>query len=233
MVKTLMSSLCLIGASTCTTAVQIVVYEGKHDLIKYLKENNTGVSFSQVVDNISSPDVKLIFINSFVPQDIVDANGDRVPAEVAHEKAIREGMPHLLQIYKDAFPRNHLDGMIFPTSPVVALKQQYDSAVKDGVENLREIYKKAFQSENIDALIFPTSPVVAPLANADVNSPDMFLTLIRNTEPGSVAGLPGLSFSAGRGKMTGLPVGLEIDGLPGTDEKILAIGKVLEEILQS
>lgn len=135
---------------------------------------------------------------------------------------------------KSLFKENIIPGLYFNHQDTpVSLKQQYDSAVKDGVKNLKDIYKKTFQSENIDALIFPTSPVVAPLANADVNSHDMFLTLIRNTEPGSVAGLPGLSIPAGMGKLTGLPVGLEIDGLPGTDEKILAIGKALEDILQS
>ena len=57
-----------------------------------------------------------------------------------------------------------------------------------------------------------------------------FDTMIRNTDPGSNAGLPGLSLFAG---MTagGLPVGLEIDGPVGSDTKLLALGLSIEAIL--
>ena len=50
-----------------------------------------------------------------------------------------------------------------------------------------------------------------------------FDTMIRNTDPGSNAGIPGLSLFAG---MTpgGLPVGLEIDGPVGSDAKLLGLG---------
>ena len=52
-----------------------------------------------------------------------------------------------------------------------------------------------------------------------------FDTMIRNTDPGSNAGIPGLSLFAG---MTpgGLPVGLEIDGPVGSDTKLLGTGDV-------
>ena len=52
-----------------------------------------------------------------------------------------------------------------------------------------------------------------------------FDTMIRNTDPGSNAGLPGLSLFAG---MTpgGLPVGIEIDGPVGSDTKLLGTGDV-------
>jgi mandelamide amidase len=59
-----------------------------------------------------------------------------------------------------------------------------------------------------------------------------FDTMIRNTDPGSNAGLPGLSLYAG---MTpgGLPVGLEIDGAIGSDPQLLAIGLAIEAVLGS
>ena len=57
-----------------------------------------------------------------------------------------------------------------------------------------------------------------------------FFTYIRNTSPGSVAGIPGLSLPAGMTK-AGLPVGLEIDGPEGSDQQVLAIGLALETIL--
>jgi mandelamide amidase len=57
-----------------------------------------------------------------------------------------------------------------------------------------------------------------------------FDTMIRNTDPGSNAGLPGLSLFAG---MTpgGLPVGLEIDGPVDSDVKLLGLGLAIEALL--
>ena len=57
-----------------------------------------------------------------------------------------------------------------------------------------------------------------------------FDTLIRNTDPGSNAGIPGLSLFAGM-TPSGLPVGLEIDGPVGSDTKLLGLGLSIEAIL--
>ena len=59
-----------------------------------------------------------------------------------------------------------------------------------------------------------------------------FETMIRNTDPGSNAGLPGLSLFAGM-TSAGLPVGLEIDGPVGSDTKLLGLGLSIEAILGS
>jgi mandelamide amidase len=52
----------------------------------------------------------------------------------------------------------------------------------------------------------------------------------QNSELSSVAGLPGLVLPAGLGR-SGLPVSLEIDGTIGNDQRLLAIGAALAEIL--
>ena len=57
-----------------------------------------------------------------------------------------------------------------------------------------------------------------------------FDTLIRNTDPASNAGLPGLSLFAGMTK-AGLPVGLEIDGPLGSDARLLGLGLSIEALL--
>jgi Asp-tRNA(Asn)/Glu-tRNA(Gln) amidotransferase A subunit family amidase len=56
--------------------------------------------------------------------------------------------------------------------------------------------------------------------------------VIRNTDPGSNAGIPGLSLFAGMTR-GGLPVGLEIDGPIGSDAKLLALGLAIESVLGS
>ena len=58
---------------------------------------------------------------------------------------------------------------------------------------------------------------------------DAFTTLIRNTDPASNAGIPGLSLPAGM-TPAGLPVGMEIDGPLGSDSRLLAIGLSLEAL---
>ena len=59
---------------------------------------------------------------------------------------------------------------------------------------------------------------------------DTFATFIRNTDPGSNAGIPGLSLPAGL-TSSGLPVGLELDGPVGSDARLLGIGLAIESLL--
>jgi mandelamide amidase len=54
--------------------------------------------------------------------------------------------------------------------------------------------------------------------------------MIRNTDPGSNAGIPGLSLFAGMTK-GGLPVGLEIDGPLGSDTALLSLGLAIEALI--
>lgn len=169
----------------------VVVYEGKYDLIQYLKHHDVNLTIETVVDQISSPDVQAIFKQNILPQLIQDQTGQLVPVLPFYEKAISEARPQLL-----------------------------------------ELYQNTFKAHNLHALLLPTSPIVAPLANEQVSSIENFQTLIRNTDPGSNIGLPGLSLPIGKGAKSKLPVGLEIDGLPHHDGEILAIGVTLEEIFK-
>jgi mandelamide amidase len=57
-----------------------------------------------------------------------------------------------------------------------------------------------------------------------------FGTYIRHTDPGSVAGVPGLSLPMAL-TQNGLPVGLEIDGPAGSDRHLLGVGLTVEKIL--
>jgi indoleacetamide hydrolase len=170
----------------------LVIYEGKYDLIAYLKDHEIEMSLEALVEQISSPDVKHIFQQNILPEMIMDETGQSVPVQPLYQKAIQEAQPQLLALYQTTF-ENH----------------------------------------QLDALIFPTSPIVAPLADEQVSSIELFQRLIRNTDPGSNIGLPGLSLPIGRGKKSQLPVALEIDGLPHTDQQLLAIGQALEQIFSS
>lgn len=169
----------------------VAIYEGKYDLIQYLKDHKVNLSIEAVVDQISSPDVQAIFKLNILPELTLDQTGQIVPVLPLYEKAISEARPQLL-----------------------------------------ELYQNTFKAHNLHALLFPTSPIVAPLANEDVYSIETFQTLMRNTDPGSNIGIPGLSLPIGMGTKSKLPVGLEIHGLAHQDSEILAIGITLEKIFK-
>jgi indoleacetamide hydrolase len=101
---------------------------------------------------------------------------------------------------------------------------------------MRQLYAECFREEGIEGLLFPTTPLPArPLMEV----PDTVLHLgerasafrsyVRNTNPGSNAGLPGISIPAGFA--AGMPVGMELDGPAGSDRRLLAIALALESLL--
>ena len=91
-----------------------------------------------------------------------------------------------------------------------------------------------FAEHAVEAVIFPTSPVSArPIGDDETielggGRVPTFPTFIRNTDPGSNAGIPGLSLPTGL-TSTGLPVGMELDGPVGSDVRLLAVGAAVEE----
>jgi len=100
---------------------------------------------------------------------------------------------------------------------------------------LKKLYADTFAKNRIAALAFPTTPLPAAPVGDDkttkLNDKDVptFPTFIQNTDPGSNAGLPGLTLPIGR-TQAGLPLGLELDGPAGGDRKLLAIGLALEKV---
>jgi len=83
--------------------------------------------------------------------------------------------------------------------------------------------------------VFPTTPLPArPIGQdqtVELNGRQVstLLTYIRHTDPGSNAGIPGVSVPIG---MTGdgLPVGLELDGPAGSDRRLLAVARAVERV---
>jgi mandelamide amidase len=118
----------------------------------------------------------------------------------------------------------------------------YQDAVSVQRPALQKMYEAYFKDNNLDGMLFPTTIAPAPLIDAEKGSGEMsindgkpvptFDTMIRNTDPGSNAGIPGLSLFAGM-TPSGLPVGLEIDGPVGSDAKLLGLGLSIEAILGS
>jgi indoleacetamide hydrolase len=116
----------------------------------------------------------------------------------------------------------------------------YADAIDIYRPQMQALYASYFADNALDAMMFPTTILPAVAIDAvngsstvSINggaSVDEFGTYIRNTDPGSNAGIPGLSVHAG---MTagGLPVGLELDGPVGSDQRLLGIGMSIEALL--
>jgi len=121
-----------------------------------------------------------------------------------------------------------------------AFGKDYPDAMKVHRPALQKLYADYFKANNLDAMLFPTTPAPAVPIDAEKGSGEMsigggkpaptFFTMIRNTDPGSNAGIPGLSLFAGMTK-GGLPVGIEIDGPVGSDTALLALGLAMEALL--
>lgn len=121
-----------------------------------------------------------------------------------------------------------------------ALAQHYPDALHTWRPQLQQHYADTFAAERLDALLFPTTRLVAvPIDEINGSSVvsidgapalDEMTAYLRNTDPASNAGIPGLSLPAGLTK-DGLPVGIELDGPLGSDRKLLAIGIAFEAVL--
>jgi Asp-tRNA(Asn)/Glu-tRNA(Gln) amidotransferase A subunit family amidase len=128
------------------------------------------------------------------------------------------------------------DGLVVPRklpgpNGVVDAAPIYQAAMQQARPALVAHFADTFRNYGIDALVGPTTPHVAVVQGPEASSLETFLRFIRNTDPGSNAGLPGLTIPAGLGPSTGLPVGLSLDGPRGSDERLLALGLAIEELL--
>ncbi|MEJ8857567.1 indoleacetamide hydrolase [Variovorax robiniae] len=119
----------------------------------------------------------------------------------------------------------------------------YEDAMKVWRPQLIELYARYFEQHAVEGMLFPTVPILPPPIDPEftgavsingVEQPGgpaaQFMVLIRNVDPGSNAGLPGLAQPAGM-SASGLPVGLEIDGPLGSDRRLLGIGLSIEKVL--
>ena len=103
---------------------------------------------------------------------------------------------------------------------------------------LQAAYRDHFRRHDVAAVVFPTTPLpAAPIGEDETVALNgervpTFPTFIRNTSPGSVAGIPGISLPAAM-TAAGLPLGLELDGPEGRDAALLAIAAAVEAALPS
>jgi Asp-tRNA(Asn)/Glu-tRNA(Gln) amidotransferase A subunit family amidase len=131
--------------------------------------------------------------------------------------------------------RSALESSVADDAPDAISAQRYTAALRRR-RSLQQQYAGIFRTAGMAAMIFPTTPLPAsriPVGSEveiDGQQLPTFLTYIRNTGPGTLAGLPGLTVPAGC-TAENLPVGVAIDGPAGSDRRLLAVGLLLEQLL--
>jgi mandelamide amidase len=127
--------------------------------------------------------------------------------------------------------------------PAVGRRQSEEMPPEDRSRILNDAagrYTDLFKSNNVMAIAYPTVPVPPPPLDAETHIAGRTImvkgkAIEENDAVGPNIslvprlGAPGLSFPAGL--TNGLPVGIELAGLPGDDAKILGIGIAIESVL--
>lgn len=166
----------------------VVLFETGVLLEAYLAKHTPGQTLAELAAATASGDVKGVL------QSVLD----KTVTEEAYQEAKNVFRPQLQTIYSDYFQEHNLDAIIFPTTPIPAIKieEAGDTITRNG----------------------ETVPT--------------FTVYIQNTDPGSNAGIPGLSLPLDQ-TQAGLPFGVEIDGPENSDVRLLSIGLALESFIDS
>ncbi|MEM8562188.1 MAG: indoleacetamide hydrolase [Pseudomonadota bacterium] len=103
---------------------------------------------------------------------------------------------------------------------------------------LQSSYSTYFARHKADAVMFPTTaltarPIKGSTDTVALNGEEVptFATFIRNTDPGSNAGIPGLTLPLAFSP-AGMPIGVEIDGRKGADAHLLRVGATIEKLIR-
>jgi len=89
---------------------------------------------------------------------------------------------------------------------------------------------------DIDVVLLPTTPITAPVIGERTvgwrsGEEPVDGALVRLTAPFNLTGLPALSLSFGAA--VGLPVGVQVVGQWNDEARVLAVGRLIEELASS
>ena len=155
-------------------------------------------------------------------RDMVQYLADYAPAISIEEVLAQIASPDVKQVYTAV------------VSGTAVTESAYRKAMTVHRPEMQARFSAYFADNGLDAMVVPTVPLTAPPIGHDETiklngrqQPTM-LTIVRNTDPSSNVGLPSLSVAAGLAA-NGLPVGVCLDGPAGSDRRLLAIGKALQD----
>lgn len=200
-------------AATMERVLELLASKGV-ELIEANLEN-----IAELNDKVGFP-IVLYETSQLLPAYLSEHHPDTSPEDLVAQIA----SPDVKQIVSDA-----LAGAIPETAYLDARDAQRPL--------LQQAYADYFKDNGVDAMIFPTTALTARPITADMSTVEFageqvptFPSFIRNTDPASNAGTPGISVPAGT-SAAGLPIGVELDGPAGSDRRLLAIAAAIEAAL--
>lgn len=137
----------------------------------------------------------------------------------------------IVALVASPYVKSELERILDAASP--DLEGRYREALCDVIPRHREEYRAYFQKNGLHATAFPTTPLApVPLGRNDtvnVNGQKVSVwRTLRNAVPATLLGAPCVTLPIALTD-DGLPVGLELDGLPGSDRDLLSIGLAWEQ----
>lgn len=112
----------------------------------------------------------------------------------------------------------------------------YDQAITVQIPQMRAQYSAALKANAVDAVVFattilPAGPIEGSVETVELNGERVptFDTYVQNLDTGAILGAPGISLPIGLTN-EGLPVGMELDGVAGNDEALLALALAVEPL---
>lgn len=99
----------------------LAAYEAYDDVGAYLAQYRPDLSIEHLAERIASPDVRGVYEGLVIPRQLPDAEGNLVAGKPVYDHALDSARPALQKLYADAFSREALDALVFPTVPVVAM----------------------------------------------------------------------------------------------------------------
>jgi aspartyl-tRNA(Asn)/glutamyl-tRNA(Gln) amidotransferase subunit A len=107
---------------------------------------------------------------------------------------------------------------------------QYVESYRDLLRSRREALR---MFEHLDLIVTPTSLFLPPtITELEAEPQDLRkkeLVMLRNTRPFNALGLPAISIPCGFSS-SGLPIGLQIAGAPGAEDKVLALAHAYQKM---
>lgn len=196
----------------------------------------------QTIDKLQSAGAVLVWAD--LPAPLNDAmmngyfiqNADTMPSiskyledygtNVTFEQLLQQMSPGIRWIF---------DNFSLPTAPYYPTAEKI-AAARTQMGVIKQSMRDYFRDEQVDAIAFPPvlmpPPPIGQDAEIEVRGQKLPIWYVmgRNIAVGSCASLPGLVLPAGL-TSSGLPVGIEFDGPPGSDRELLALGLSLEKVL--
>lgn len=138
-------------------------------------------------------------------------------------------LEQVVEAMETPFIKSKFQTFIVSGAPRAIRKSKYDECMNVIRPRLQREYQKMFDSYSLNALVYP-SLVCKPVKFDDLKGPETMWLLAKNTLMTINAGVPSLTMSMGKTK-TGLPIGLQLDGLWKKDKVLLNIAANINQYI--